>query len=352
MVAGGFPCRGASRANIHGIIGMDNPQTGLWSVMAEVIRRWQPLLCIAENVVSLRSRGLSRVLRDLIDAGYDVCWGKLEASAFGAPHERARLFVVGIRRGVSPRALESLPPLSDWLPWASELPANDYRSKGKKVRVAALGDAVVPVCSYTVGKTAARLLSGWRPDVSKPARLSHPPTNGLVTVEGAWALKSSPHVPELRIAPQRWAVQDERFMSPTRKVYDLCSPPSIGRILDGSDTGDQVDLEMPGGDFNPFPVEWVREQLWPTLVSCDAKNLGGLGQFERNAPGLNSLVQLDEWVVDESIQNLCAFGMLEGEEYGHRGIGPGFCEWLMGFPVGWTEPAAASRSRARRKVAA
>jgi len=345
VVVGGFPCRGASRANIHGTLGMANPETGLWSVMAEVVRKWRPIAVVTENVLSLRSRGLSIVLRDLVNADYDVIWGRLDASDFGAPHQRARLFCVGIRRDSSPLTITPRPHRAAWLPWASEIPANDHRAPTKKARVAALGDSVVPIVAYTVGLTAARLLGGWRPDRSilKPASLDELPTNGWIERDRVFALKDSPYQPTTRVADQRWVVFDERFQSPTTPLECCTYPPGLGRITWWDGISDNVDIELPGGEVMPVPPEWVRHGPWPTAVACDAKNLGARGQFERNAPGLNALVQTDSWIAEDGLY--CP-ELLE-QVFGGRGIGPAFLEWTLGFPPGWTTPMIATATRPR-----
>lgn len=351
VVAGGFPCRGASRANIHGQIGMANEQTGLWSVMAEVIRAWSPAVVITENVVSLRSRGLDVVLRDLLDAGYHVIWGRLDASDFGAPHERGRLFCIGIRGNAPVHAVTPRAHRSEWLPWASPIPPNDFKSPGKRARVAALGDSVVPICAYTVGLLAVKLLSGWRPLLTDCKRASWDalPTNGWATPEGLLALPASPFELPARVDGQRWVTFDERFENPSMHIDDCTYPPGIGRIYWWDGESDNLDVELPGSEVMPFPPEWVKEGPWPTAVACDAKNLGARGQFCRNAPGLNALVQTDTWIAEDGKY---AYRLLE-EHFAGRGVGPAFLEWMFGYPAGWTDvmASAASTSSATRKAA-
>ena len=54
----------------------------------------KPKYAIIENVANLRSRGLSRVLNDLWEIGYDAEWHCIPASAFGAPHRRDRIWII------------------------------------------------------------------------------------------------------------------------------------------------------------------------------------------------------------------------------------------------------------------
>lgn len=54
------------------------------------------------TVRTKQSRDIGRVLADLATIGYDAEWDVLPACAFGAPHQRERVFVVGysVREGL------------------------------------------------------------------------------------------------------------------------------------------------------------------------------------------------------------------------------------------------------------
>lgn len=95
-VVGGFPCKGASSAGKRE--GFGHPETVLWREMRRVISEVRPRYCVVENVAAILSlRGGSvwgEVLGDLAALGYDAVWDCLPASAFGAPHQRDRVFLV------------------------------------------------------------------------------------------------------------------------------------------------------------------------------------------------------------------------------------------------------------------
>lgn len=93
VMGGGFPCTDVSYANSEGL-GLDGPDSGLWREYARLIRWLRPGYVIVENVAALLARGLGDVLGDLAACGYAAEWDCLPASAFGAPHQRDRLFVV------------------------------------------------------------------------------------------------------------------------------------------------------------------------------------------------------------------------------------------------------------------
>jgi DNA (cytosine-5)-methyltransferase 1 len=91
VVAGGFPCQPISNAGrrLH-----DLDDRWLWPQMLGVIRQVRPRWVLIENVEGLRTKGLQDVLEGLAECGYDAEWDRLPASAFGAPHQRRRYFVV------------------------------------------------------------------------------------------------------------------------------------------------------------------------------------------------------------------------------------------------------------------
>lgn len=58
---------------------------------------------LLENVACLKLRGLCKVVSDLASTGFNqVSWINLKACQVGAPHKRARLFVIATRYGVAP----------------------------------------------------------------------------------------------------------------------------------------------------------------------------------------------------------------------------------------------------------
>ena len=97
VICGGFPCQDISVAGKRA--GIDGERSGLWRDYARVIRLLRPRYVVVENVPALLVRGINRVLKDLAESGYDAEWDCLPASAFGAPHQRDRVFLVAYPRG-------------------------------------------------------------------------------------------------------------------------------------------------------------------------------------------------------------------------------------------------------------
>jgi DNA (cytosine-5)-methyltransferase 1 len=75
----------------------------LWDYFAAAIRILRPRYAIIENVPGLLTvdsgRAFRSVLSSLAALGYDAEWQMLQASDFGAPHKRERLFLVAHPHG-------------------------------------------------------------------------------------------------------------------------------------------------------------------------------------------------------------------------------------------------------------
>lgn len=92
VVSGGFPCKGIS-ATGRGE-GLLHPESALWSHQARIIRDVEPRFALVENSPMLTRRGLGIVLGELAEMGFNARYGVLPAAAFGAPHERMRMWIV------------------------------------------------------------------------------------------------------------------------------------------------------------------------------------------------------------------------------------------------------------------
>jgi DNA (cytosine-5)-methyltransferase 1 len=92
VICGGFPCQDISNAGQRA--GLEGERSGLWSEYARLIGELRPQFVIVENVAALLGRGLSRVLGDLAEIGYDAEWHCIPASHVGAPHRRDRIWII------------------------------------------------------------------------------------------------------------------------------------------------------------------------------------------------------------------------------------------------------------------
>lgn len=133
IICGGSPCQDLSLAGKRA--GMaTGTRSGLWESMAAAIETIRPRLVVWENMqgaLSARAyspveseptmlgaesagpalRAAGRVAGDLATIGYNCRWAVIRASDAGAPHQRARLFLIGypdgqpwhMRRTTTPR---------------------------------------------------------------------------------------------------------------------------------------------------------------------------------------------------------------------------------------------------------
>lgn len=120
ILCGGFPCQDLSLAGSRAGL-KEGTRSGLWSEFAKAIDTIKPKYVVIENVRGLLSgkaysdvelgeefvveksgepalRAMGAVLGDMAELGYDCRWQGVPASEAGAPHQRFRVFVLGIRR--------------------------------------------------------------------------------------------------------------------------------------------------------------------------------------------------------------------------------------------------------------
>ena len=162
ILAGGFPCQDISHAGRRA--GLEGQHSGLWTDFARIIRNARPKYVLVENTTGLLVRGLERVLADLAESGYDAEWDCIPAAAVGAPHLRARTWLLAYPRGQRNAADDTvfagqpLPDVRDW--WA---PAPDVRRVDdgppyvldSAQRLRALGNSAVPQVAEMIGRRLA-----------------------------------------------------------------------------------------------------------------------------------------------------------------------------------------------------
>jgi DNA (cytosine-5)-methyltransferase 1 len=109
LVAGGPPCAPFSRAGLSkirnlvdlGIRDEYDPRTELWAAFVAAVEELRPSLVLFENVPDFLAwkdgQALLDLMEELGELGYGTDARLLEASKFGVPQHRMRLFVVGVR---------------------------------------------------------------------------------------------------------------------------------------------------------------------------------------------------------------------------------------------------------------
>lgn len=100
IITAGYPCQPFSHAGQRK--GTDD-ERHLWPYIIKAIGILRPKYVILENVRGHLSLGFKEVLSDLAKNGYDAKWRIVRASDIGAPHQRARLFIVAYSKGCGSR---------------------------------------------------------------------------------------------------------------------------------------------------------------------------------------------------------------------------------------------------------
>ena len=113
ILTGGFPCQDASIAKQHGEgqQGLQGERTGLFYEMCRAISEIRPKYIIAENVANIlktnKGKDFSRILTELSRLGYNAEWRVCRASELGAPHHRARVYLVAYSNNIRLQSKET-----------------------------------------------------------------------------------------------------------------------------------------------------------------------------------------------------------------------------------------------------
>lgn len=102
VVIGGFPCQDIS---INGKMrGIKGERSSLYTAIVDAIKRTTPLAFVAENVGSLflktNSESFAKIKEDFGDLGYKLNIHRYDASKYGVPQTRDRVFIVGVQEGL------------------------------------------------------------------------------------------------------------------------------------------------------------------------------------------------------------------------------------------------------------
>lgn len=97
ILTAGWPCQDISVAGRGG--GLSGERSGLFAEIIRLLEETKPKWFVLENVPRLLSinngRDMGTVVGALAECGYGVSWRVLDASGFGIPQRRRRIFIVG-----------------------------------------------------------------------------------------------------------------------------------------------------------------------------------------------------------------------------------------------------------------
>lgn len=379
VLCGGFPCQDVSHAGKNA--GLAGARSGLWFEMLRVLGLARPAYVVVENVSALLNRGLGTVLQGLHEHGYAAEWQIIEALSVGALHIRARVFIVAYPDTndtptiFHPNCLSMEYVFNEHRSrlWAKEptgvsrtVTSAEMPPRQRRARLKALGNAVVHQAAEVVGMAIAEsIINPWHstrnkylgriPDVSKFPK-SGLSRNGFVyetaplyTSAEKWAWHEAQRGPLVDLA---------RGIAPTPTVGDASSSGSRNTPSSKAHAGVTL-TDVARGDAGRG------RGLVPTPRAEDSESSGA--RISRGvADTLTAVVRLNSGIVptprasdhrsgktseataNKNARPLCEIvGNRPSEKSGH--LNPEWVEWLMGFPLGWTDVPVPPPPPRRRK---
>lgn len=187
IICGGSPCQDLSLAGKRA--GMaTGTRSGLWESMAAAVETIRPHLVVWENVqgaLSARAyspveseptmlgtasngpalRAAGRVAGDLATLGYSTAWRVVRAADAGAPHQRARFFLIGY---------------PDGQPWDMRRPTAPGQAPGGRPQREPTGPGLGPLIPTPQATYAPRASPGYGPNL-------HEAATALTTTYGPYA---------------------------------------------------------------------------------------------------------------------------------------------------------------------
>jgi DNA (cytosine-5)-methyltransferase 1 len=200
VLIGGFPCQDVSLAGKRA--GLAGERSGLFWEFLRIADDIRPAALVFENVVGLFSSGSPKgsdfgaILDALSERGYVVTWRTLDASDFGVPQRRRRVFIVAIRDS-HPGAerigeVLALTQGSEGDPCPSNQARTDTPARTAQRTTGTVGVSVLknPDIAGTLMSTTKQ--GGWRStDISAAYVLSYPEVAGTLTKRYAKGVNST-----------------------------------------------------------------------------------------------------------------------------------------------------------------
>jgi DNA (cytosine-5)-methyltransferase 1 len=99
-IIGGPPCQSWSEAGT--LRGIEDPRGQLFYEYIRILKAKKPKFFLAENVSGMLANRHNDAVKNIVnmfeEAGYNVCLNLLNASDYGVPQDRKRVFFVGLRK--------------------------------------------------------------------------------------------------------------------------------------------------------------------------------------------------------------------------------------------------------------
>lgn len=120
LMTWGFPCQDISIGNAKGE-GLNGSRSGLYYEGLRILKYKKPKYSVIENVSNLVSKKhiltFNQILKDLEDSGYNNYYKVLDATEFGIPQHRKRIYIVSIRKDIDTGKFDMPKPFDYRLKW-------------------------------------------------------------------------------------------------------------------------------------------------------------------------------------------------------------------------------------------
>jgi len=140
LLTGGVPCQSFSQAGLRK--GLDDPRGDLMIKFIDILHLIKPKLFMIENVKGLlthdEGKTILKIIEMLGNELYNISYRCLDASKYGVPQKRERVFIVGVRKDIAipfefPNECETKKVLKDVL---LDVPLSDgAKYKEEKMRL-------------------------------------------------------------------------------------------------------------------------------------------------------------------------------------------------------------------------
>jgi DNA (cytosine-5)-methyltransferase 1 len=140
LLTGGVPCQSFSQAGLRK--GLDDPRGDLMIKFIDILHLIKPKLFMIENVKGLlthdEGKTILKIIEMLGNELYNISYKCLDASKYGVPQKRERVFIVGVRKDIAipfefPNECETKKVLKDVL---LDVPLSDgAKYKEEKIRL-------------------------------------------------------------------------------------------------------------------------------------------------------------------------------------------------------------------------
>ncbi len=332
MIMGGFPCVGFSALGKRQ--GFENEQSSLFAHVLRLVDQLAPPCVFLENVVGIVKLGLHAVAKELgAKRGYELRWVTVSAEQAGAPQLRPRWYCLAVKPGFRHAWAQASPYRKfDWS--AERMPPRMVRTCPKprscRQTMALMGNSVVPdAVRYAFLHLAKR---PGAPDAPHAPHAPPPAASPSLATPAGWALTPA--------APKQAAPRSAAW--PAAGAWPTCGLLTAGpRGALRRCRGRLPPLQLPPRLNLVFDPAAYRASK-PPSASITTERIKAPVPALRWATPRYGITGGSNYLTARTIRDLVTQVRFERSTDKATRAGsanPAFCEWLMGYPRGWTAQA-------------